>query len=118
MPPSDPHKSVSQNPDVPARGFKRKRLTGACDACRKRKIKCDRAKMPNECSSCIAFDIPCTLTRNKAVRRMDSEVLSRLANESAAGNTQSQGPEARVSSRPDATQLRTHHLLPHLIIRI
>lgn len=40
---------------------KKRRLQGACDACRKKKIKCDSAKMPGfRCSNCVAFGSECT----------------------------------------------------------
>ncbi|KAJ7661670.1 fungal-specific transcription factor domain-containing protein [Mycena rosella] len=46
---------------TPAPGSKRRRLRGACDTCRQRKIRCDSAKMPgNVCSNCIAFNCQCT----------------------------------------------------------
>ncbi|KAK0204277.1 fungal-specific transcription factor domain-containing protein [Desarmillaria ectypa] len=42
---------------------KKMRSTGACDRCRKRKVKCDSATAPgNRCSSCIAFEADCTHT--------------------------------------------------------
>ncbi|KAJ7162699.1 hypothetical protein C8R43DRAFT_1123378 [Mycena crocata] len=34
---------------------------GACDICRRQKVRCDSATMPgNRCSKCIAFDSECT----------------------------------------------------------
>ncbi|KAF7305875.1 Zn(2)-C6 fungal-type domain-containing protein [Mycena chlorophos] len=48
-------------PDIPMPGSKRRRLRGACMECRQRKIRCDRAKRPNNiCSNCVAFNSPCT----------------------------------------------------------
>ncbi|KAJ7700411.1 fungal-specific transcription factor domain-containing protein [Mycena rosella] len=42
-------------------GSKRRRLQGACDTCRQRKVRCDSAKMPgNVCSNCIASNSQCT----------------------------------------------------------
>ncbi|KAK0204261.1 fungal-specific transcription factor domain-containing protein [Desarmillaria ectypa] len=42
---------------------KKRRLTGACDRCRKKKVKCDSATTPgNRCSNCIAFEADCTHT--------------------------------------------------------
>ncbi|KAF9265789.1 hypothetical protein L218DRAFT_118935 [Marasmius fiardii PR-910] len=39
------------------------RLQGACDHCRRRKIKCDSAKMPDgRCSNCIASNLVCPHT--------------------------------------------------------
>ncbi|ORY06460.1 hypothetical protein K493DRAFT_371294 [Basidiobolus meristosporus CBS 931.73] len=44
--------------------MKRKRLTQACDCCRKMKVRCDATKP--SCSTCYRLNIPCTfLTRNK-----------------------------------------------------
>ncbi|KIY64722.1 hypothetical protein CYLTODRAFT_456925 [Cylindrobasidium torrendii FP15055 ss-10] len=44
--------------DIP---LKRRRMSGACDQCRKRKIKCDSATRPSQrCTNCIAFDTECT----------------------------------------------------------
>ncbi|KAK0469527.1 fungal-specific transcription factor domain-containing protein [Desarmillaria tabescens] len=40
---------------------KKRRLRGACDLCKQKKIRCDSAKMPgNICSSCIAYNEECT----------------------------------------------------------
>ncbi|KAF9055136.1 hypothetical protein BDZ89DRAFT_1055749 [Hymenopellis radicata] len=45
----------------PQAGSKKRRLQGACDLCRQKKIKCDSAKMPdNKCSNCVAFNSDCT----------------------------------------------------------
>ncbi|KAJ7292599.1 fungal-specific transcription factor domain-containing protein [Mycena rebaudengoi] len=45
---------------------KRRRLRGACDACRKKKVRCDSAAMPgNRCTHCITFKIECAHTRGK-----------------------------------------------------
>ncbi|KAJ7933782.1 fungal-specific transcription factor domain-containing protein [Mycena leptocephala] len=45
---------------IPAPGSKRRRLRGACDTCRQRKVG-DSANMPgNVCSNCIAFNCQCT----------------------------------------------------------
>ncbi|KAJ7646785.1 fungal-specific transcription factor domain-containing protein [Roridomyces roridus] len=51
----------SDESEPPAPGSKRRRLKGACDSCRRRKVRCDSAKMPgNICSNCISFNSPCT----------------------------------------------------------
>ncbi|KAJ7447160.1 fungal-specific transcription factor domain-containing protein [Mycena latifolia] len=40
---------------------KRRRLQGSCDACRKKKVRCDSAEMPeNKCTNCITSNIECT----------------------------------------------------------
>ncbi|TFK22897.1 hypothetical protein FA15DRAFT_621825 [Coprinopsis marcescibilis] len=52
---------MSWEPEGTKGGFKRRRLQGACDICRQKKIRCDSAKMPgNRCSNCKAFDADCT----------------------------------------------------------
>ncbi|KAJ7268767.1 fungal-specific transcription factor domain-containing protein [Mycena haematopus] len=41
--------------------LKKRRLQRSCDNCRKRKIRCDSANMPNgRCTSCISFNVDCT----------------------------------------------------------
>ncbi|KAH6899489.1 fungal-specific transcription factor domain-containing protein [Coprinopsis sp. MPI-PUGE-AT-0042] len=41
--------------------IKRRRLQGACDVCRQRKIRCDSGSMPdNICSHCLEFGLECT----------------------------------------------------------
>ncbi|KAF5380606.1 hypothetical protein D9615_004588 [Tricholomella constricta] len=43
------------------RPHKRRRLQGACDICKHKKIRCDSATMPdNRCSNCMAFNSECT----------------------------------------------------------
>ncbi|KAK7005955.1 Zn(2)-C6 fungal-type domain-containing protein [Favolaschia claudopus] len=47
--------------EAPIPGSKRRRLKGACDACRARKVRCDSARQPNNvCSNCISFNVSCT----------------------------------------------------------
>ncbi|KAJ7467810.1 hypothetical protein B0H11DRAFT_2306193 [Mycena galericulata] len=49
------------NPGPPVPGTKRRRLKGACDICKQRKIRCDSGQMPgNRCSNCISFNAECT----------------------------------------------------------
>ncbi|KAF5370577.1 hypothetical protein D9758_001905 [Tetrapyrgos nigripes] len=54
----------SDEQDVPSsipQGWKKRRLQGACDTCRRKALKCDSANMPgNRCSNCIAFSLECT----------------------------------------------------------
>ncbi|PCH39377.1 hypothetical protein WOLCODRAFT_29517 [Wolfiporia cocos MD-104 SS10] len=46
--------SVSQN-------SKKRRVQRACDVCRRKKIRCDGAQMPdNKCSNCITYSYECT----------------------------------------------------------
>ncbi|KAG7446295.1 uncharacterized protein BT62DRAFT_931742 [Guyanagaster necrorhizus] len=56
-----PDDEYTDDPSVLA--AKKRRLPGACDICRKKKIKCDSATMPSgRCSNCIAFDSKCMHT--------------------------------------------------------
>ncbi|KAJ6490649.1 hypothetical protein C8R47DRAFT_454801 [Mycena vitilis] len=61
-------------------GTKKRRLRGACDICRRQKIRCDSAKMPgNRCSNCVAFNSECThnlsqLKEEKGPRRKRTNV--------------------------------------------
>ncbi|KAF8199946.1 hypothetical protein K438DRAFT_673546 [Mycena galopus ATCC 62051] len=46
---------------APPPGSKRRRLRGACDSCKQRKVRCDSARLPGGvCSNCIAFNSQCT----------------------------------------------------------
>ncbi|KAJ7626546.1 fungal-specific transcription factor domain-containing protein [Mycena polygramma] len=47
---------ISKTQDQP----KRRRLHGACDICRKKKIRCDSSEMPGKCSNCVFFKTQCT----------------------------------------------------------
>ncbi|KAK0488586.1 fungal-specific transcription factor domain-containing protein [Armillaria novae-zelandiae] len=59
----------SQRPTVPR--HKKRRLQGACDICRQKKIRCDSANMPGKkCSNCVAFGSECTHIAASAKGRM------------------------------------------------
>ncbi|KXN90781.1 hypothetical protein AN958_03435 [Leucoagaricus sp. SymC.cos] len=50
--------SKSQNP---RQAQKKRRIPGACDLCKKKKIRCDSGEMPgNRCSNCIQYGFECT----------------------------------------------------------
>ncbi|KAJ7091102.1 fungal-specific transcription factor domain-containing protein [Mycena epipterygia] len=52
--------SDSRNGSEPPRS-KQRRIQGACDVCKKRKIRCDSAQMPgNRCTHCITTGVDCT----------------------------------------------------------
>ncbi|KAF8070636.1 fungal-specific transcription factor domain-containing protein [Lyophyllum atratum] len=58
---------------------KKRRLPGACDICRKRKIKCDSGEMPgNKCSHCITFTFECTRTPRKNELASQKEYIKYL----------------------------------------
>ncbi|KJA20730.1 hypothetical protein HYPSUDRAFT_42800 [Hypholoma sublateritium FD-334 SS-4] len=53
---------------------KKRRLHGACDACRKKKVKCDSAKMPdNICTNCRASNVFCAHTMGRHVKKKDTQ---------------------------------------------
>ncbi|KAK0217367.1 fungal-specific transcription factor domain-containing protein [Armillaria nabsnona] len=69
--------SVTEKP--PQKGWKKRRLQGACDACRRKKIKCDSRNMPgNQCSNCRAFNSPCTHDEPAKKRGPKSNYVTRL----------------------------------------
>ncbi|KAF8210525.1 fungal-specific transcription factor domain-containing protein [Mycena galopus ATCC 62051] len=70
----------NQGPQQPE---KRRRLQRSCDICRKRKIRCDSANMPNgRCTSCISFNAVCLHTepvrkrgpKNKHVEELQQQL--------------------------------------------
>ncbi|KAJ7141278.1 fungal-specific transcription factor domain-containing protein [Mycena epipterygia] len=83
---------------IPAPGSKRRRLRGACDTCRQRKIRCDSAKMPgNVCSNCIAFNSQCT---HQSYAKPDN---NKRSPQSAGSNSAAPSPpSASESARPDS----------------
>ncbi|KAG7447076.1 uncharacterized protein BT62DRAFT_101750 [Guyanagaster necrorhizus] len=49
------------NHDTQVIPAKKRRLAGACDRCRRKKVKCDSSTtLGNRCSNCVAFDAECT----------------------------------------------------------
>ncbi|EAU83086.2 hypothetical protein CC1G_11170 [Coprinopsis cinerea okayama7 len=69
----EPHySSDSESPaEERSKAPRKRRLQGACDTCRKRKVKCDRAIMPNNiCSNCLDTGLECIHT---SMRRKNKE---------------------------------------------
>ncbi|KAJ7144802.1 fungal-specific transcription factor domain-containing protein [Mycena crocata] len=57
---------MAEDPTRSGQNGKRRRLQGACDACRRKKVRCDSAEMPgNKCTNCITFKSECTHARLK-----------------------------------------------------
>ncbi|EEB99602.1 hypothetical protein MPER_00689, partial [Moniliophthora perniciosa FA553] len=49
------------NGNAEAGPSKKRRLPGACDTCKKRKIRCDSGEKPNgQCTNCVNAGIECT----------------------------------------------------------
>ncbi|KAK9727638.1 hypothetical protein K7432_001672 [Basidiobolus ranarum] len=72
----------------PSKQPKRKRLTQACDTCRKKKVKCD-GNRPS-CSNCIRLKVPCTYlptAKKRGPRQGQSERL-----EQSNGTAASESP--------------------------
>ncbi|TBU65203.1 fungal-specific transcription factor domain-containing protein [Dichomitus squalens] len=47
--------------DISAQNAKKRRIQRACDMCRRKKIRCDGAQMPNNrCSNCVSYRLECT----------------------------------------------------------
>ncbi|KAI0749212.1 fungal-specific transcription factor domain-containing protein [Daedaleopsis nitida] len=47
--------------DGAAQNAKKRRIQRACDMCRRKKIRCDGAQMPNnKCSNCVSYRLDCT----------------------------------------------------------
>ncbi|KAJ7902064.1 hypothetical protein B0H14DRAFT_3724432, partial [Mycena olivaceomarginata] len=80
---SDEDHSESWDKQPEAGPQKKRRLQRSCDTCRKRKIRCDSANMPNgRCSSCISFNAECLHTepvrkrgpKNKHVEELQQQL--------------------------------------------
>ncbi|KAJ7291475.1 fungal-specific transcription factor domain-containing protein [Mycena rebaudengoi] len=70
-------------------GTRKRRLAGACDICRRQKIRCDSAKMINNiCSNCLSFNSPCThdssQKKGRTSRRKRIEIQTPLSSASMA----------------------------------
>ncbi|KAJ7178398.1 fungal-specific transcription factor domain-containing protein [Mycena crocata] len=91
---------------------KKRRLQRSCDICRKRKIRCDSANMPNgRCTSCLAFNAECTHsepTRKRGPKNKHVEELKQQlsALQAKLRNTQTQ-PEAGTAPTASIIQYPT-----------
>lgn len=58
----------------------KKRVSKACDRCRRRKIKCDDLDpVSGKCSNCIKYKVPCTFHyHEEMIRRTNSKAKSRI----------------------------------------
>ncbi|KAI5890629.1 uncharacterized protein SCHCODRAFT_02690565 [Schizophyllum commune H4-8] len=106
--------SSEDNSSPPIKGSKKRRLPHACDNCRKRKVKCDSARMNGRCTNCISFDIPCEHTipsRRRGVQKEYVEALeSRIKQMEDMLTKQavkaSNGSEASTTSSPSSALAR------------
>jgi len=93
-----------QVPPLP--GYKKRRLQGACDICKHKKIRCDSAQMPGgRCSNCIAFDSECTHVNAKKRGSSHSKPPTTLRTLSGQGNL----------DIPDDSQSVTHSLVQSIL---
>ncbi|KAF7377505.1 Zn(2)-C6 fungal-type domain-containing protein [Mycena sanguinolenta] len=103
--------SSSDEEDFPSANGKRgpqkkKRLQRSCDLCRKRKIRCDSATMPqNRCSSCISFNTACLHTHQAMKRGPKNRRIEELQKQVAA-------LEAQLQVQSDATSSGSSALPP------
>ncbi|KAI4522579.1 hypothetical protein K525DRAFT_255483 [Schizophyllum commune Loenen D] len=106
--------SSEDNSSPPIKGSKKRRLPHACDNCRKRKVKCDSARMNGRCTNCISFDIPCEHTIPSRRRGAQKEYVEALESRikqmedmltKQAGKA-STGSEASTSSSPSSALAR------------
>ncbi|KAF9529173.1 fungal-specific transcription factor domain-containing protein [Crepidotus variabilis] len=69
---SDHSDSSHGHADIPK--TKKRRLHGACDSCRKRKIKCDSAARPgNICTNCETSNVSCTHDIPRQPKKKDTQ---------------------------------------------
>ncbi|CAA7261683.1 unnamed protein product [Cyclocybe aegerita] len=70
---SSPSGSANSHQEA-SQKVKKRRLHGACDVCRKRKIKCDSAAMPgNVCTNCQVSNIHCTHDIPRQPKKKDTQ---------------------------------------------
>ncbi|KAF9034244.1 hypothetical protein BDZ89DRAFT_1130785 [Hymenopellis radicata] len=76
---SSGEESAQEQPPPPRAGWKKRRLQGACDGCRKKKIKCDSGNMPDgQCTHCRSFGSPCTHIEPPKKRGPKSSYVTKL----------------------------------------
>ncbi|KAF5316954.1 hypothetical protein D9611_003877 [Ephemerocybe angulata] len=124
---SDSESSEHASGPSSGRKTKRRRLHGACDTCRKKKIKCDSAIAPNNfCSNCLNSKVQCThnIPRQKKkdtqqeyirsleekLRRMEEQL--NLAN--SAHSPQSESSRASSELRRDSASPSHRDTFPGL----
>ncbi|KAJ7146447.1 fungal-specific transcription factor domain-containing protein [Mycena epipterygia] len=72
---------MSDDPARLAQNGKRRRLQGACDMCRQRKVRCDSAEMPgNRCTNCITVGTECIHNRSKEPDKSSAPSAQTLKN--------------------------------------
>ncbi|KAE9406990.1 hypothetical protein BT96DRAFT_986942 [Gymnopus androsaceus JB14] len=94
-----------ESTQIPPTGVKKRRLQGACDICRSKKIRCDSAKMPgNICSNCRSFGSECThlMSASKKVALIFSKCTS-YVNMDGVMDEESQRSSALQDSPPTAS---------------
>ncbi|ORX34211.1 hypothetical protein BD324DRAFT_172012 [Kockovaella imperatae] len=99
----DEDQAEGSRPSKVARKEKKRRQTQACDACRARKVKCDRTDpgnaalgmaSPSKCGPCRAVGVPCTFNYTQKKRGPPNQVVKQLQT----------GSEAEEPASPDISQ--------------
>ncbi|CAI1706652.1 hypothetical protein SEUBUCD646_0O00710 [Saccharomyces eubayanus] len=85
----------------------KKRVSKACDHCRKRKIRCDEVDpQTNKCSNCVKFQSACTFKHRDEILRKKRK-LEIKQNSDKSPQAQSNGPDPVISSMPNSTANET-----------
>ncbi|KAJ7782338.1 hypothetical protein DFH07DRAFT_790295 [Mycena maculata] len=93
-------------------GTKKRRLRGACDICRRQKIRCDSAKMPgNRCSNCVSFNSECTHNLSQLKSQQEDKVPRRKR----TANQQSMPPTNEMAAAESTRSLKTANLVDGLL---
>ncbi|KAJ5337132.1 hypothetical protein MYU51_008707 [Penicillium brevicompactum] len=88
----------------------RNRDVQACEQCRSRKIKCDRAKP--HCRCCSTYDRPCTYRPKALDRRQQKRAVGNLATEGRRVSTRTQNQQS--SGGPEEKQTIQFNQVGHL----
>ncbi|KAJ6557383.1 hypothetical protein DFH09DRAFT_1163997 [Mycena vulgaris] len=87
----------------------------ACDACRSRKVKCNRLPGQDKCQHCLSKNYPCTHYVQQATseKKRSTTISRRPRNLSSAGSTSPVSSNAKISS-PTTENGSTTPTTPHL----
>jgi Fungal Zn(2)-Cys(6) binuclear cluster domain len=110
------HQPQAPEPAKHARTSSRKTNTPSCNLCRRRKVKCDRG---DPCSHCVRLGAACVFTapsgaprgRKGGRRKLDSELLNRIARLEILLKQGSSGTAQAIPSGSDGTLTVWHHVL-------
>ncbi|KAJ7217845.1 fungal-specific transcription factor domain-containing protein [Mycena pura] len=93
LPPRNPHK--------------KRRLQRSCDSCRRRKIRCDSASMPDgQCTNCKAFAAACTHTEPTRKRGPKNKHVEELKQQLSALEAKLRTVQPDATSTPSTSVIR------------